>query len=132
MARTSSSEPTGQGHPTRAPRPDRPDPRPARLMMGAGALAAVSVMGAGLVHFPSAPAVAEGTPTSRSPADAPKVGQVKRAVEYVRLKPGQKAPKGAKVIKEAAPTPRVVVRRVVVSAPSRPARIVTRTRQSGR
>jgi hypothetical protein len=42
---------------------DRPDPRPARLMMGAGALAAVSVIGAGLVPFPTTQAQA---PTSRS------------------------------------------------------------------
>ena len=117
---------------------ERPDPRPARLMMGAGALAAVSVIGAGLVPFPTSQAQA---PTS-SPAPAPpgaKVAKIQRPVTYVRLKPGQRAPKGARVIREAAPTPRVVVRRVVVSAParstqtaSRSTRTVARSRQSGR
>ena len=36
---------------------ERPDPRPARLMRGAGALAAVTIIGAGLVVYPPAVAV---------------------------------------------------------------------------
>ncbi len=109
---------------------DRPDSRPARLMMGAGALAAVSVIGAGLVHFPTTQA--QAPTTAPAPASAGKgVAKVERPVTYVRLKPGQRAPKGARVIREAAPTPRVVVRRVVVSAPVRSTRTVTRSRQSG-
>ncbi len=117
---------------------ERPDPRPARLMMGAGALAAVSVIGAGLVPFPTTQAQAPTSAPAPAPAGA-KVAKVQRPVTYVRLKPGQRAPKGARVIREAAPTPRVVVRRVVVSAParstqtaSRSTRTVARTRQSGR
>ena len=110
-------------------RNDRPDPRPARLMVGASALAAVTAIGAGLVDFP--PAVAEEPPAKQTATDVAKVEKVKRPVKYVRLKPGQKAPKGAKVIKEAAPTPRVVVRRVVTPASSGPARTVARSRQSG-
>jgi len=113
---------------TRATR-ERPDSRPARLMMGAGALAAVTVIGAGLVDYPMA--VAE-QPAAPDQAPVVKPTQVKREVRYVRLKPGQKAPKGAKVIREAAPTPRVVVRRVVVPQTSRSTRTVARTRQSGR
>jgi uncharacterized protein HemX len=118
-----------------APARDKPDPRPARLMAGASALAAVTIMGAGLVHFP--PAAAEEPVNASAAIDAQttavkKTKKVERPVKYVRLKPGQKAPKGAKVIKEAAPTPRIIVQRVVTSAPSRATRRpVARSRQSG-
>jgi hypothetical protein len=109
---------------------DKPDPRPARLMMGASALAAVSVVAAGLVDFP--PAAAEEPQPAPVKAGVTTTEKVKRPVTYVRLKPGQKAPRGARVIREAAPTPRVVVQRVVVPAPGRSARTVARSRQSGR
>jgi hypothetical protein len=98
-------------------------------MLGAGALAAMTVVGAGLVDFP--PAVAEETPPAPAKAGVTTTEKVKRPVKYVRLKPGQKAPKGARVIKEAAPTPRVVVQRVVVAAPRQSGRTVARSRQSG-
>ncbi len=96
-------------------------------------MAALTVIGAGLVRFP----LAADDPVV--PAPEPKVERAKQPVErpvtYVRLKPGQKAPKGAKVIRKPAPTPRIVVRRVapVSQAAPRPApqRVVTRTRQSG-
>jgi hypothetical protein len=97
-------------------------------MLGAGALAAVTVVGAGLVDFP--PAMAE-EPLPPAEAAVTTTEKVKRPVTYVRLKPGQKAPKGARVIKEAAPTPRVVVQRVVVPAPRQSGRTVARSRQSG-
>lgn len=130
MGPKSASEPVAR----RAPARDKPDPRPGRLMMGAGALAAVAIIGAGLVDFPATvaqePPAAPATDPSAA-ARATSVEKVKRPVKYVRLKPGQQAPKGARVIREAAPTPRVVVQRVVVSAPSRPARTVARSRQSG-
>jgi hypothetical protein len=105
-------------------------------MMGAAAFAALTVMGAGLVEFPST----EALDTATTPADsemtqAAKPGKAERRVRYVRLKPGQKAPRGAKVVREAAPTPRVVVRRIVtpaVNAPSSGAtRAAARSRQSG-
>ena len=114
---------------SRTPR-ERPDPRPARLMVGAGAIAAATVIGAGLVDYPMA--VAEQPPATADQVREVKAKRVEREVRYVRLKPGQKAPKGAKVIREAAPTPRVVVRRVVVREPKRSSRSVARSQQSGR
>jgi hypothetical protein len=109
-------------------------------MISAGALAAFTVIAAGLARFPVAPddtpvasndALA-GTSGARAKAKSKAKVRQERPVRYVRLKPGQKAPRGAKVIQEAAPTPRIVVQR---SAPtvrrSSPVRVVTRTRQSG-
>lgn len=129
MGRKAASAASG---PVAAARPavrERPDPRPARLMMGATALAAVAIIGAGLVDYPPAGAVEPQPATAQARATKTEVSR--RPVRYVRLKPGQKAPKGAKVIREAAPTPRVVVRKIVVPAASRPARTVARSRQSG-
>ncbi|MEX1336180.1 MAG: hypothetical protein AB1Z66_12855, partial [Candidatus Limnocylindrales bacterium] len=84
-----------------------------------------TIIGAGLVDFP--PAAAE-EPLAQPAAT---VEKVERPVRYVRLKPGQKAPKGARVIKEAAPTPRVVVQRVVVPTVGQSRRPAARSRQSG-
>ncbi len=137
----------------------RPSSRPARLMIGASAVAALTVITAGLVRFPTAAddqaaivpepenrrsAVKAGTRANVGPgATAKTKAKSKRPVKYVRLKPGQKAPKGAKVIKEPAPTPRIVVRQVgnaprTATAPQaamtpqqRNSRVVTRTKQSG-
>jgi hypothetical protein len=97
------------------------------------------------VHFPVATdGVASTAVDSVTMADlagtglAPKA-KVRRPVRYVHLKPGQQAPPGAKVIRQAAPPPRVIVQRVAVAAPSTISsrvapvrRTVTRTRQSGR
>ena len=135
MARTTGADPTEKVKPTRTSTRERPDSRPARLMMGAGALAAVTVIGAGLVENPLA--VADDPPSAPTQAASAKarpakVKAVERPVRYVRLKPGQKAPQGAKVIREKAPKPRVVVRRVVTPAASQPSRTVARSRQSGR
>ena len=129
MERRSVAAPDRRKPPAKGRGRDKPDPRPARLMVGAGALAAVTVVGAGLVDFP--PAVAEEPLPAPAKAGVTKAERVKRPVKYVRLKPGQRAPKGAKVIKEAAPTPRVVVQRVVIPAKSQTRRPVTRSRQSG-
>ena len=58
--------------------------------------------------------------------------RVERPVRYVHLRPGQKAPPGAKVIHAAAPAPRVVVRWVTPASSSPVSRApVARTRQSG-
>jgi hypothetical protein len=117
-------------------------------MIGAGAVAALTVVGAGMVRFPVAatetPSAATADRTTKKAANA------QRLVRYIKLKRGQKAPKGAKVIQKAAPKPRIVIRRVTVSAPTRSSSStsprtkstskstprqtrppVTRTRQSG-
>jgi hypothetical protein len=121
-------------------------------MIMAGAAAALTVIGAGMVRFPTpgdgststgeTAGTAAGTDGStRSTTERGSKAKAMREVRYVRLRPGQKAPAGAKVIREAAPTPRIVVRRSAGSsvassgttrstAPTR-ARVVTRTRQSG-
>ena len=118
----------------------RPDPLPARLMVGVGALAALSVIAAGIGRLPgssadsasSVAAVDPGVTTLVATVPAGKT-RVERPVRYVRLKPGQKAPPGAKVIREAAPVPpRVVVHLVTPPASASATRApVTRTRQSG-
>lgn len=97
--------------------------------MGAGALAAATVITAGLVDFPSAVADGEASTSTTRPRSLVEV--IERPVRYVRLKPGEQAPKGARVIREASPTPRVVVRRTVTQPSSQLRRAVARTRQSG-
>ena len=118
-----------------SPRPNRarPSAQPARWAVGATALAALTVIGAGLVRFPTA---ADDSPAAGPSTDASTVRRdpgvtPERRVRYVRLKPGQRAPAGAKVIREAAPTPRVVVRRVAAPPQPTSVRRVTHTRQSG-
>jgi hypothetical protein len=109
----------------------RPDPRPSRMLVGAGALAALSVMGGGLASQPIAdggdPAVAAAPRARGRHAHL----RVERRVRYVRLKPGQHAPPGARVIQEAAPAPRVIVRHVASPAYVTVRRPTVRTRQSG-
>jgi hypothetical protein len=138
---------------TAAPRPSvkapatpkpRPDPRPMRLALGAGTIAALSMMTAGLVRFPVATvqgvgdAVAADAGTLETIATARPEVRIKHKTVYVQLKRGQKAPRGAKVIDGAVPTPRVVVTRIPAQPAttrrvSRPAvrRVVAKTRQSG-
>jgi hypothetical protein len=137
---------TAQASPVPRPRKARPSVRPSRLMIGAGTVAALTVIGSGLVRFP-APAVTDAgavttqsrtasaqsaTKRSATARSATKrSATAKRPISYVRLKPGQRAPKGAKVIQEAAPTPRVVVRRVAAAPQVSRVHVVARTRQSG-
>jgi hypothetical protein len=114
----------------------RPDPRPSRLMVGAGALAAISVVGAVLGHVPviaesAAAPVISGTASGAATATAAGASRVERAVRYVHLKPGQKAPPGAKVIRAKAPAPRVVVHWVTPVAQMVTRTPVARTSQSG-
>ena len=102
-------------------------------MIGAGAVAALTLIGSGLVRVPVADeSAAAKTDTAATPRRSERVRQ---RVRYVRLRPGQQAPPGARVIQEAASAPRIVVRLVAPSEPSRagPVRrtVVTRTRQSG-
>ena len=155
--------PAGAGpRPAPAPRPvgtpvaaaaaprQRPDPRPMRLALGAGTIAAVSIMAAGLVRFPAATgdtsgdaiaadAAAADAATVETLATARPEVRIKHKTVYVHLKPGQKAPRGARVITGKAPPPRVVVTSIPAKAATtrtvRPATrrvvVVTRTRQSG-
>ncbi len=121
----------------------RPDPRPMRLALGAGTLAAVSIMAAGLIRIPAAAgdevvADAADAATTETVATARPEVRIKHRTVYVKLKRGQKAPTGAKVITGTAPPPRVVVTRIPGKAATtrraRPAArrvVVTRTRQSG-
>lgn len=126
----------------------RPDPRPMRLVLGAGTIAAVSIMAAGLVRFPTtgdtsgdviaADEAAADAPIIETLATARPEVRIKHRTVYVHLKRGQKPPKGAKVITGKAPPPRVVVTRVpgkaATTRTTRPARrrvVVTKTRQSG-
>lgn len=120
---------------TPAPAPKRrPNAWPSRVVIGVGAVAAMSVVTAGLVRFPTS--TAADTAALDEPTPAPVQARVVHHVRYVQLKRGEKAPKGAKVIRGADPTPRVVVRNV--PAPPRAttrttrARPVARSRQSGR
>ena len=108
----------------------RPDPRPSRLVVGAGALAALSVMAAGLVRYPVADLATADRSVAATAAHATHV-KVQRRVRYVRLRPGQRAPDGARVIQEHAPAPRIVVRHVTVPTPVTVRRAPVRTRQSG-
>jgi hypothetical protein len=120
----------------------RPNPLPSRLAVGAGALAAVSVIAAGIGRLPAAPPAAlppvepvSGALTAAAPVQQTRV---ERPIRYVKLKPGEKAPAGAKVIQAKAPAPRVVVQWVssgssATTSSSTPQRApVARTRQSGR
>jgi hypothetical protein len=125
--------------PARQPRPDpatpkrRPDARPTRVVLGLGAFAAMSVVTAGLVRFPVA-----ATPDvlAMGPEPSPAVPEtVVHRIKYVQLKRGQKAPPGARVIRGADPTPRVVVRTIPArrsTSTTTRRQPVARTRQSGR
>jgi len=100
-----------------------------RLVYGAGAVAAVSVIAVGLVQPDFAatadqPAIdpgsadttlvevgtsaAKGGKAVRAAAPTPEV-RVKHVVKYIHLKPGQTPPPGATVIDPGQPTPRIVV-----------------------
>lgn len=107
----------------------RPDPLPARLMVGGGAVAAVSLIVAGLVRPPSAVDATSDPATVQR--DAARKAKVERRVRYVRLEPGQTAPPGARVIREAAPTPRIVIRDIPAPTQRKTRAPVARTRQSG-
>jgi hypothetical protein len=100
-----------------------------RLAFGASAIAALTVMTTSLQRLP---AVADGPATAVDAVEhtVARAVRTRKRIRYVELKPGQKAPPGAKVIDRAAPTPRVVVNTIRV--PVRVVRTVTRTRQSGR
>ena len=116
----------------RAPRThSKPNPLPARLMVGIGALAAVSVIAAGIGRLPGVSVESASSSAGLDPgvtmlAAAVPAGKtrVERPIRYV--------PPRAKVIRDAAPAPRVVVNWVTPPSSSSSARApVARTRQSG-
>ena len=124
--------PPPDGRPATAPK-RRPDARPTRLVLGLGTVAAMSVVTAGLVRFP----VTVTTDLTAVASEPPPVAdeEVVHRIRYVQLRPGERAPAGATVIRQADPTPRIVVRTVpgprrVATTPRR--RVVARSRQSGR
>jgi hypothetical protein len=110
----------------------RPDARPMRMALGAGGLAALSAIVTAIVLPPrpttstavtthdQAPTTVQ--PATRTAAVAPTSDsttiQVRRAIRYVQLQPGQTAPPGAQVIEASAPTPITLV--VTVRAPAQP------------
>lgn len=125
--------------PTSLNRPGRPDSRPMRVVYGAGALAAVSVLTVGLAR-PEANSSLTYEPTDDGgglSGGAPVTDtEVRHIIRYVHLKPGQTAPPGAKVVKPDAPAPRTVVTHVAAPRQAQPRqaqpRRVVVTRQSGR
>jgi hypothetical protein len=88
-------------------------------------------MGAGLVPQPFADGAEPEVVTVPEARARHRQVKVQRRVRYVRLKPGQHAPPGARVIQEAAPAPRVIVRHVAAPAYVPVRRPTVRTRQSG-
>jgi hypothetical protein len=122
----------------------KPNSLPSRIGVAVGAVAALSVIAAGIGRMPGA-ATDGSTATAASvlPISSPttagsvRATRVERPVRYVHLRPGQKAPPGARVVHSAAPAPRVVVRWVTPTASSPVSRApvsrapVARTRQSG-
>ncbi len=82
------------------PAPARPDARPMRVAFGAGAIAAVGVLTVGLVQpdFSAPDEAAAGTSDVATATEEGGRTRVRRVTEYVFLKPGQRAPRGATVI----------------------------------
>jgi hypothetical protein len=90
-----------------------------RVVYGASAVAAASVIAVGLFQPATTPVTADptgqlaaqgGSGPGAAAANVP-TGDVvvKHVIRYVHLKPGQTAPPGATVITPNAPAPRVVV-----------------------
>jgi hypothetical protein len=116
-----------ESQPARTPTPihaskAKPDPRPMRVALGFGGVAALSALAAAIVLPPrpvtSAPvAVDQPGPTSgdtggqaanstdTSPATSPDTSPAERPILYVQLAPGQTAPPGATVIDATALAP---------------------------
>jgi hypothetical protein len=116
-----------------------------RVTLGLTGLVAATAMATAIIRPPAPAAVAApdptvGPPDPTTPPPAPVV--VRHVTQYVQLKPGETAPPGAKVVKKAAPSPRVIVVTITppptpipVVQPAAPAPrrvvVVTTTRQSG-
>lgn len=124
----------------------KPDARPMRMALGAGAIATLSALTTAIV-LPPKPALTQTLqqpavqqplqPATAGPLATQGTVQVQRPIRYVQLQPGQTAPPGATVIPATAPTPITVV--VNVPAPAQkaasggaPAPIIVKTTQSGK
>lgn len=136
--------PTPDERATRSPHrtvpPNRPDPRPMRVVYGASALAALSGLTVGLSHPKPPTDLAEvnfDTSLAAQPAQAAAPIEVRHVINYIHLLPGQTAPPGATVITPDAPAPLIVVTTLPAPpiiapqpAQTQPKRRV-KTRQSG-
>ena len=109
--------------PARTPAPihapkAKPDPKPMRVALGFGGIAALSALAAAIVLPPrpvtSAPVAVDqpastsgdtGGQAAASSAPSPATSQIPRPIVYVQLAPGQTAPPGATVI-DATAAPR--------------------------
>jgi hypothetical protein len=102
----------------------RPDPTRARLLLGAGGLAALSAL-ITAIAVPPAPVVSTlaNTPT------APAMVSEQLPVVYIQLTAGQSPPPGATVIDAKAPKPITIVTKVPAPAQRT---VVVRTTQSGK
>lgn len=123
----------------------RPDARPMRFALSAGAIAAMSALATAIVLPPRPPVQAstiaqpqqpQAPQPTADPNATPAMLQVQRPIKYVQLLPGQTPPPGASVIPATAPTPITVV--VTVPGPATqqkaaaPAPIIVKTTQSGK
>jgi hypothetical protein len=108
------TQPARTPTPIHAPKA-RPDPRPMRVALGFGGIAALSALSAAIVLPPrpvtSAPVAADqpasafgdtGSQAASSSAPLPATPQTSPNILYIQLAPGQTAPPGAKVIDATA------------------------------
>ena len=108
------TQPARTPTPIHAPKA-KPDPRPMRVALGFGGIAALSALSAAIVLPPrpvTSASMAADQPTSTSSdagsqaatssAPSPATSQIPRPILYVQLAPGQTAPPGATVIDATA------------------------------
>jgi hypothetical protein len=106
------TQPTRTATPAHAPKA-KPDPRPMRVALGFGGIAALSALSAAIVLPPrpvtSAPVTVDqpastdpGGQAATSSATAPTTPQSSPTILYIQLAPGQTAPPGATVIDATA------------------------------
>lgn len=116
----------------------KPDPRPMRLALGAGGLAAFSALLSAIV-MPARPAVvttvADAQPADSTAANA--IGTpitVQQQIQYIQLQAGQTAPPGAIVVDPSGPLPTAIVVTVPAPAQKQTAQkpIIIKTTQSGK
>ena len=116
----------------------KPDPRPMRLALGAGGLAAFSALLSAIV-MPARPAVvtnvADAQPADSTAANATGTPiTVQQPIQYIQLQAGQTAPPGAIVVDPSGPLPTAIVVTVPAPAQKQTAQkpIIIKTTQSGK